>query len=680
MPLGKRSDFGDARYAGVEVNYAHDIAGTMQEYLLCGFDFVLAPLVQPGHEQPALQLPQDGSAVTPVIREELMLTSATWGGQIVGKVSSWIDPDSPEPELAQRSAAALQQELSWAAFLGLQAVLLPTPQQQHKGAFNHAQVVNQALGGLSHMALWLQLPMTEPPAAQQQQQQDAPAVANSSSSSSSFDWFEYWCTLFTLCEQSSLLGVALVVPPDLPCKRAVARWLAQPLKALLLPTSVFTTNKRGYPILSKAHQELLSTAYRHNVQVVLTGEPLHKVAPAPPQPPPPATPAPESTIAAAAAAAGGDVLPFAVNDPGESHVLRPYWEYLCYLFRRLDGGAAQEQVEAGYRDYLQAPLQPLQDNLESQTYETFEKDVTKYACYQAAVHAALLDRVPDDKAEEIVTTLMVVGAGRGPLVRSSIAAARATRRKLRVYAVEKNPAAIVHIQRMVRCEGWQEMVTIVHTDMREWQPPELADILVSELLGSFGDNELSPECLDGAQRLLKPGGISIPASYTSFLAPVTTAKLWDAVRNYKDLEHCETPYVVKFHRHYTLSPPQPVFTFVHPNPQQPPDNNRAATLRFPRPAEEGVGVLHGFAGYFESVLYKDVTLNTHPPTHTPNMFSWFPIFFPLREPLTLPAGADVITHMWRKCGKHKVWYEWAVSEPVACPIHNPGGRSYYVGL
>lgn len=41
---------------------------------------------------------------------------------------------------------------------------------------------------------------------------------------------------------------------------------------------------------------------------------------------------------------------------------------------------------------MQAPLQPLQDNLESQTYETFEKDGTKYAQYQAAVHAALLDR------------------------------------------------------------------------------------------------------------------------------------------------------------------------------------------------------------------------------------------------------------------------------------------------
>ena len=46
------------------------------------------------------------------------------------------------------------------------------------------------------------------------------------------------------------------------------------------------------------------------------------------------------------------------------------------------------------------------------------------------------------------------------------------------------------------------------------------DILVSELLGSFGDNELSPECLDGAQKFLKPTGVSIPTSYTSYIGPI----------------------------------------------------------------------------------------------------------------------------------------------------------------
>ena len=40
-------------------------------------------------------------------------------------------------------------------------------------------------------------------------------------------------------------------------------------------------------------------------------------------------------------------------------------------------------------------------------------------------------------------------------------------------------------------------------DMRMPELPEKVDILITELLGSFGDNELSPECLDGAVRFLK---------------------------------------------------------------------------------------------------------------------------------------------------------------------------------
>lgn len=50
---------------------------------------------------------------------------------------------------------------------------------------------------------------------------------------------------------------------------------------------------------------------------------------------------------------------------------------------------------------------------------------------------------------------------------------------------------------------WKQKVTVVSCDMREWNPPEKADIIVSELLGSFGDNELSPECLDNIIKFLK---------------------------------------------------------------------------------------------------------------------------------------------------------------------------------
>lgn len=50
---------------------------------------------------------------------------------------------------------------------------------------------------------------------------------------------------------------------------------------------------------------------------------------------------------------------------------------------------------------------------------------------------------------------------------------------------------------------WGVKVQLIFGDMRVIDVPEKADILVSELLGSFGDNELSPECLDGASRFLK---------------------------------------------------------------------------------------------------------------------------------------------------------------------------------
>lgn len=34
------------------------------------------------------------------------------------------------------------------------------------------------------------------------------------------------------------------------------------------------------------------------------------------------------------------------------------------------------------------------------------------------------------------------------------------------------------------------------------------------------------------------------------------------------------------------------------------------------------------AGYFTSKLYEDIELSTHPNNCTPDMYSWFPIYFP----------------------------------------------------
>lgn len=62
------------------------------------------------------------------------------------------------------------------------------------------------------------------------------------------------------------------------------------------------------------------------------------------------------------------------------------------------------------------------------------------------------------------------------------------------------------------------------------------------------------------------------------------------------------------------------------------------------------------------------------------MFSWFPLYFPLRTPVLLKPGDTASAHLWRCTSSTKVWYEWALTSPAPSPIHNPNGRSYWIGL
>ena len=242
-------------------------------------------------------------------------------------------------------------------------------------------------------------------------------------------------------------------------------------------------------------------------------------------------------------------------------------------------------------------------------------------------------------------------------------------------------------------------MTVVASDMRTWAAPEPADLLVSELLGSFGDNELSPECLDGVQRFLRSGadadaergcrwwrgpGVSIPSEYTSFLAPVQCPGLWHQARSFDHtnvVKWMETAYVVRMGACVQLGPPVPAFTFEHPNPALPVDNARVTRARW---TAASAGVVHGFAGYFDATLFgaaaSRISISINPPTHSSGMFSWFPLYFPLREAVTVAAGDPIEAHVARCAADGRVWYEWALTRPRVGALHNPGGRSHSMGL
>jgi protein arginine N-methyltransferase 5 len=462
-----------------------------------------------------------------------------------------------------------------------------------------------------------------------------------------------------MCEWHRKLGVALEITSDLPTPFEQDRWTGEPVRSIILPTSIFLTNRKGFPVLSRQHQAFVIKLIRvcffrlrfSSLFVIL-----------------------DFGRDCSTQRCGSRVI--LRGRSKFSNGLTPHLEYIRFLYNSNCALTEDEAFEAPYFDHLQAPLQPLMDNLESSTYETFEKDPIKYRQYEQAVFRALLDRFAADQT----AVVMVVGAGRGPLVQCVLNAAQRASRTVRVFAVEKNPNAVITL-RGRRANEWGDRVTIVAHDMRTWQAPELCDILVSELLGSFGDNELSPECLDGAQRFLKPDGISIPQDYVSFLSPISTPRLWNELSVQGGLKPFETPYVVKLHNFFEMAPAQQCFKFEHPigNLQDKTRNTRYRRMRFTVPQ---AATLHGFAGYFDSKLYDDVHISILPATFSEGMFSWFPLYFPLRTPVYVSAQTELCVDMWRVVSESsgRVWFEWALVSPTASPLHNPNGRSYWIGL
>jgi protein arginine N-methyltransferase 5 len=276
-------------------------ASLPQDALLCGFDFVVAPLVRPDYRPPLPGPSTNGQLTPPFQREQVLYLSSSERvsqvresrpppcktsparrccmhacmrgptafpplAQVVGAVSTWIDPDSDDATLKAQSVATLKQELAWAAHLGLQAVLLP-PAPHTLRTSHYSQVVQQALSGLSHMAVWMTVPIAaDPAAASLEALEPEPAAAAAAGPRPSDPW-ETWNQFRQGTDFHNLLGCVLELGAAVPPPRLQQRWFGEPVKALLLPTHVFSTNKRGYPVLSKAHQELLANFFRMNVQV-----------------------------------------------------------------------------------------------------------------------------------------------------------------------------------------------------------------------------------------------------------------------------------------------------------------------------------------------------------------------------------------------------------------------------
>ncbi|KPI93226.1 Protein arginine N-methyltransferase 5 [Papilio xuthus] len=660
---------------GLEYITTPDLQACLTEALHSNYSFIVANVVHPRFRRSYIP---GASKIGGFTRSDMVLSPQDWTSRIVAKISPYICVDSKSPVVRQRHEDCLNEELSYSRGLGVPAIMLSL---QSRNTNNLSRILQTYYETSHHPSLiWASVPMYCTRNARRNNQDDDDECEEA--------WDEtwhWWSKFHERLDWDKRVGVVLELSADIPPQEILKRWLGEPVKAIVIPTSIFHNNKKGYPVLSRAHQQLVVNMVEHEAQVIVSG-------------------ARRSNI-------------------------EYYLQYLFRLWQRRPYKADDPMLSyaRGWEDYLQTPLQPLADNLDTHTYNVFEKDPIKYDQYQRAITQALIDikhkRLNKDNKEMMnelcndvkefsvsneknemghgdclqeteSITVMVLGAGRGPLVRATFNAADITKSKVKVIAVEKNPCAVVVLAAQVR-EVWRDRdVVVIPGDMRHLNLSPKADIIVSELLGSWGDNELSPECLDGAAGLLKPDGISIPKEYNSYVAPISSPRLWAAAKvasssttNQKE-KNLETLWVVYMQNKHDIAGTKPVFNFKHPAKGTKDhegdeltdyrglpltDNRRSATVSWD---VEQDNVMHGFGGYFDCSLYGGEMISIVPSTHSPGMISWFPVFIPIKTPLRVHKGETITATFWRCVNSRRIWYEWIVEVGnYTTPLHNANGRS-----
>ncbi|KAK9455537.1 PRMT5 arginine-N-methyltransferase-domain-containing protein [Dipodascopsis uninucleata] len=645
-------DQNDARntelfYVGIEIQC--NISGLSVDsdrvlsYVGDGYDIVMTPITTPEYRSKVTELIEQADYnkfpyVAPPNLTEVSFAPNTASMQhIYGISSNWLELDSADDRVASISAQVLHNEVSYAAFCGLGYVIVPGPRRRTNVA-QYSQAINSVLNAIPYVNICIHLPMTE-------EHRDE----NEEVQSTDLSIWEIWNSIRTLCDYPSRLSISLQVPVKLPAQNILARWFAEPVSVLIISAKIFLRNSKGYPVLSKAHQYFLFKFLKQKPYTILQDV--------------------------------KESIELRSSQSSEPEIEESaFLIYIRHLHKVLPPPSAMERFGQGYQDLLQNPLQPLADNLESGTYEVFERDPVKYMKYEKAIERALADK--HKKGQTVI--LAIAGAGRGPLVTRALKASEEVNVPVYIYAVEKNPNAYTYLLQRKSYE-WQSNVEVIYSDMRSWQPDSKVDIVISELLGSFGDNELSPECLDGVEHVLKDDGVMIPQSYSAYLVPACSPKLHMSIKAQNKEEAANTAYVVMLQAVDLLSTDiKKAWSFSHPSPDN--DAERVSSTRLTRPSNihntrhaklrfdvSHRGVMHGFAGYFESVLYRDIELSTKPDTmgeKSKDMVSWFPIWFPLQSPIFVPDSSEIEISIWRKTDDSKVWYEWSVETFLVVPLLN----------
>ncbi len=198
--------------------------------------------------------------------------SIAWQNYILGHVSKCLNYDSDDEVIRKNAIANLTEELRLAMHLNLSGFMIPVRGLKLE---NLARVLNDfILNKFSILNILIKVPMCA-------ESDTTSFIENHKDENNNQNELEHltwriWTKMRTLCEESSKLHLALELTDDLPSEEVINRWYGEPVRCIVLPTSIFLTNKNGFPVLSKAHQKIVAKFSQLRVDFIIQGTNRHQ--------------------------------------------------------------------------------------------------------------------------------------------------------------------------------------------------------------------------------------------------------------------------------------------------------------------------------------------------------------------------------------------------------------------
>lgn len=254
-------------------------------------------------------------------------------------------------------------------------------------------------------------------------------------------------------------------------------------------------------------------------------------------------------------------------------------------------------------------------------------DTQRMSAFRSAIHSQV-------RQGDVVVDL---GTGTGILAKFAFEAGAS-----KVYGIDFNKD-ILETAKQNLSEFGSKFVPVLGNSLNI-ELSEKADVVISETIGNFADNENCVLFLkDAKSRFLKEGGIMIPSRIDQMLVPVNTPDVDNKITDLDRIDYFETVIPKSDH----VANPVKVHEFAFDEGEDV-EYDRKVTFHLDKES-----AITGFKGWFVAKLSNDVTINTE---EVGNDSSWNHFYMPAKR-LECKTDTNIQTWIKKHNGNYKITYK-----------------------